>query len=555
MRRREVESQAGERMERTRSTARWTTRCALSLLLIGCYSASAWAIPEWPRLSIVGDAATTIGIAWNTRTGPAEAVVEYGLQGAALGNQAQGQVGTTKIDDPMGTVSEVTLTGLQPNTSYSYRVGGPQGGFSQTYTFKTGPVDHPECGHLSFVYVGDSRAEAWEESKGVSQKWPTMAKTMRATQPGFLLHGGDFVYNGSKAIQWKGLFGATADVMAELPIQWGIGNHDNGPGEGEGANYNRLLHLPRSDQALGGSGTEDFYAFTYGNAIFVSLSTEGFKGGAIKFQEQADWMDKILTQNPKRWKIVYMHKPIYTEYFFVTHKPNEEGQNAAFVPVINKHHVDLVIGSHNHFYERYAPSNCSDGGSDKPCLVADYSQGSVYITSGGGGAFPVFVPGLTNNVRLVASGLHQFLHFEIKDHQLVAKALDEGSNVIDTFTINKPPTSPTPCASVGPTNDAGTIPPNDGGSAGDSGMALADGVGPRTSPDGGAPRANDQGSTTSDQRQPATDASVAPLPSSGCGCELAAETSTTGRGGVLLLPLLLALAYRRAPRCRAEVGR
>jgi len=59
-----------------------------------------------------------------------------------------------------------------------------------------------------------------------------------------------------------------------------LGNHDTGPGSGDGANYNRLFALPRS---IGphGSGTEDYYAFTYGNAVFVSLSTESFKGGAI----------------------------------------------------------------------------------------------------------------------------------------------------------------------------------------------------------------------------------------------------------------------------------
>ena len=71
-----------------------------------------------------------------------------------------------------------------------------------------------------------------------------------------------------------------------------IGNHDNGPGEGDTANYNQIFALPRS-QGTYGSGTEDYYYFTYGNAIFAVLSTETFKGGAVPFATQADWLERL----------------------------------------------------------------------------------------------------------------------------------------------------------------------------------------------------------------------------------------------------------------------
>jgi hypothetical protein len=227
---------------------------------------------------------------------------------------------------------------------------------------------------------------------------------------------------------------------------YALGNHDDGPVHGDGANYNRVFHLPRGAKALGGSGTEDHYFFLSGNAIFVSLSTQSFDTGSPKFKAQADWLDRVLAKHPKRWRIVALHHPIYTEHLFYNHEPDEQGQNAALVPVLNKHHVDIVFQGHNHFYERWAPSSCKDGASKRTCPTPGFDKGTVFITTGGGGAMPHFFAGGTSRVRPAASGAHHFVVVDIVNHTLKLRAIDASGATIDKLTIRKPVPRPDPCA-------------------------------------------------------------------------------------------------------------
>lgn len=443
---------------------------ALGILVFSGVS-SVSAAPQYIRTSATEDPSTSFGIAWTTISGINEATVEYGTTTGTYPSSVKGTVNF--VSATLGSVSEVTLTGLTPDTTYYYRVGGIQGGFSKEHSFRTAPKQDAQCGTFRFAVFGDSRAESWEGDKGASNTWKTISQASLSNSPGpdFLLHGGDIVYDGNQQKQWDNHLNATTPVSAVVPIMYTLGNHDDGPTAGDGANYNKIFHLPRASKALGGSDTEDYYFFTWGNALFISLSTESFSGGSIKFKDQADWMDQVLTQYPKRWKIVIMHRPIYTHRIDVfgldlSHPPNEAGHNAAFVPVFNKHHVDIVFQSHNHFYERYAPSNCTNGGSNTPCPVSSFDQGTVYITTGGAGAFPLtcpFVcPGPINSVRVAASSNHHYVLVDIKDHTLTLKAIGVQGKTLDTLTIAKSVPSPDPCTApplpdAGPTPDASVL--------------------------------------------------------------------------------------------------
>jgi len=396
-------------------------------------SAPVRAEPRWVRLSLTGDAGTQMGISWNTLSGTAEAIVEFGLASNRLSSRAQGRIHATH-SAALGQVSSVELRGLLSNRTYYYRAGGPLGGWSPTRRFRTGPPMDPHCAHFRFVYFGDSRAESWQYRRGASTLWPSILQLALAYKPLFALHGGDFVRNGRRPEQWAQALAASAATTATLPLMISIGNHDAGPAQGEEAYFNQLLLYPHD------SGTEDFYAFVVGNTLFASLSTATFKGGHIPFERQARWLDTVLSKYRDYWEIIYMHHPVYTHRLPYGHPPNEQGQNAALVRVFNKHRVDLVIGSHNHFYERFAPSRCADPASETPCPVAP-GQGTVYLTSGGAGAFPIFLPGGTNQVRLAASGSHHFLLFEVMHNKLRMEAITRSGATIDTLTITRPRSS------------------------------------------------------------------------------------------------------------------
>jgi hypothetical protein len=411
----------------------------VSLLLLGlalvhgaARERPADAAPSLLRLSILGSS-TSIGVAWNTLSGPPEAFVEVGLASAS-GRTISVQGKTAAIGGPLGSVSEVVLSGLEPAAEYRYRVGGPRGGFSPWRSFRTGPSDDPRSGRFRFAVVGDSRAEPWDGERGASTNWPMILLAIAARHPAFLLHSGDIVCDPKDKADWAGFLAATAFASGTLPILYTLGNHDNGPYAGEAATYNRLFVLPRAAASLGGSGTEDFYFFTYGNAIFVALSTETFRDE--RFARQAAWLDRVLAANPRRWRVVFLHRPIYSARLIYSHRPNEVGQNPALVPVLRRHHVDLVFQGHNHFYERWAPSDCRDPASEAVCPTTA-SRGTVFITSAGGGAFPIFSPGATSHARRAASGKHHFVIVDIEDARLVLRALEPDGHLLDTLVLDK----------------------------------------------------------------------------------------------------------------------
>ncbi|MCX7943436.1 MAG: metallophosphoesterase family protein [Deltaproteobacteria bacterium] len=397
--------------------------------------------PKYIRLSYTKDASSTITIVWHTDI-ETDTMVKYGKKSGVYTNSATGN--SFKANGLLNYIHEVTLTGLEPDTTYYYIVGSNSDGFSSERSFKTGPKEDINCAEFSFGYHGDNRPDP---TFGGGENWPKILEQCAAHGPSFTISGGDLVIDGDKIDQWIKFLGWTEKVASSIPFMPTIGNHDDGPGQGDSANYNQIFALPRS-AGIYGSNTEDYYYFTYGNAIFVSLSTQTFKEGSIPFEKQAKWLDEVLTNNPKKWKFVYYHHPSYTKnvVFDISHQPNEVNQNAALIPVFDKHHVDIVFTSHNHWYERFEPSACSklgNAGSDQPCPVGEknFDKGTVYVVSGGAGAFTI--PGLlcgTMKGRVKCSGDHHYIIVKIKDEVLTYEAYSaypQQNKMMDTFTISK----------------------------------------------------------------------------------------------------------------------
>ena len=435
----------------------------LFFLLSMGISVNSTAAPNFVRVSFSDPQTSTImGVSWNTDN-ETDSVVQYGI------NDAYGQEATGSKErgrGPLNWIHSVQLTELEPDTIYHYRVGSP-GDWSPDYTFKTGTEDG--CTPFVFIALGDERSQGDE---GASENWPPILEQASEDSPAFILNSGDMVRDGGDENQWHNWLGASDAYHPYFPDMPVIGNHDDGPGEGDGANYNQIFFLPRNEV----SNTEDYYYFIYGDAIFVGLSTQTFKGGSPQFSEQADWLDQVLTDNPKTWKFVFFHHPVYSSedlMGWILHPPNEADQNAALVPVFDRHHVDLIVAGHNHWYERFAPSY-GGGGDDQPHPVSDPSQGTIYVTSGGAGAFTFdliddidFLENLGITVESLCAwqegsekcaGEHHYIKVTIDGSTLTyevwATAAQNFSNsgdnieLIDSLTITKEPVSPNPCTSV-----------------------------------------------------------------------------------------------------------
>jgi MYXO-CTERM domain-containing protein len=516
----------------TRRRQRGFVQCAAAVSTFAAASVALGA-PRDPRLSYSDDTSTTISVAWNTDV-DAPSEVKFGT---TAGQTTQSATGAAhQATGALGWVHEVTLKNLQPATQYFYIAGSQADGFTPEKSFHTGPAQKESCGAFKFVYLGDNRPDP---TLGGGENWPQILGQSAAHLPAFALNGGDLVIEGDQTDQWVDFLKWTSPVASGIPFMPSIGNHDTGPGSGDTANFNQLFVLPRSTGTYG-SNTEDYYFFRYGNAIFVALSTEGFDTGTPKFGNQAAWLDDVLTKNPARWKFVFYHKPSYTHeaLFSISHGPNESGQNEAWIPVFDKHHVDIVFTSHNHWYERYEPSACATAGkpgSSAACSVGAnaFDKGTVYIVSGGAGAFTI--PGMlcgSESGRAKCSGSHHYILFDINNETLKMEtwgAAPQTNEVIDTVTITK---SAVTCNNE---PDAGPDGSTEGGAGGSDAAVPADASGGG----GGAPGQGGKGGAAPDAAAAGgTGGVAAEAPASGssggCGCRTAPTQRAASMVGLLL---------------------
>ena len=336
--------------------------------------------PQFIRISYsTEDPRTAMGISWNTK-GECETKVLYG----ETVNDIEVQGTSFRANGDLQHVHDVTIENLKPETEYIYQVGDGQN-WSRVWNFTTAPYN--TCEPFTFVVASDSRPDT-EDAKPL--KWSSIAAEAIVEQDAaFMINGGDLVEEGESIQQWMYYLEYTPQIMAAKPIMVAIGNHDDGPGQGDEANFNQVVNYPRNPV----TGTEDSYYFKYGNTLFIMLSTSTFKED---FGETAIWMDEVLTENSDaKWKFVFNHHPFYSSAGVglnstVGHEPNEVGQNPIFIPIFDKHHVDMVVSAHSHYYERFSPSYGYEDQDDPddiaPNPVSTFNEGTVYIVSGGGGA-------------------------------------------------------------------------------------------------------------------------------------------------------------------------
>lgn len=419
--------------------------CALALLAA---AAPAAAQPRWLRLSYLGHDAIGLGVTWNTLgpRRPAAAQVLYGLRPGRYERRAQGTL--RPLGGLFGVQSEVALRPLRPDTTYYYRVGDAQGGWSAEQRLRSRPAAGELCTPFRFAIGGDGRANRWEAARGTSQRWLGLLERIRGDGARFVVHTGDFVTDGKVPAQWAAFFAATERFSASLPVMYALGNHDDGPGVGPGMYFSKLLQQPAAACATPGQPLEECHAFEVGPVLFAAVSTlTSSAQGDVPFGNQARWLDGVLAASRSRWKIVYTHYPSYTRAGWFGHPPNEQGQNAALVAVFNARAVDLVVAGHNHFYERFAPSRCADPGSAEPCPVAAGAPGTVYVTTGGGGAQALPFAGSTDATRPAASSEHHYLRVDVSATTLTLEAVAADGRILDRHTLRKPDTA-IACAST-----------------------------------------------------------------------------------------------------------
>ena len=334
---------------------------------------------------------TSITVMWET-TGVTVGRVEFG-ESDRFDRQA--------TDSEARTIHEVHLRGLDPATSYSYRVGfGDQ--VLPPASFTTAPP--PGTANWRMVVYGDNRSNPATHARNVEQ--------IMKLDPGLVLNTGDLVAAGSRYEQWKTQYfdplRGLAEHVALFPC---LGNHEQ-----NAIHYYNYHSLP-DDQ------DEVYYSFDYGNAHFIALNSNARDAPFERGAPQTEWLIADLeAHRDATWTFVFFHHPLFRAHA----TRGVTAQRWVWQPIFDEYGVDLVITGHDHYYMRSHPIGGYRG---------EPRRGVYHLISGGGGA-PTYP--MTPKVHAAARRrVHHITAIDVTGDRLVGRAVDLDGNEFDTFVIDQ----------------------------------------------------------------------------------------------------------------------
>lgn len=330
--------------------------------------------PDRIILTWSGDPATTQSVTWRTDTTVARAAAEIALATAAPGFVYD----ATRVDAKTETLDalavdmagikvnyhSVTFSDLIPDTLYAYRVGDGER-WSEWFHFRTASAD-PEP--FAFLYVGDAQND-------ILSLWSRNVRQAYATAPDvrFIVHAGDLVNRAHADREWGEWFRAGGPIHAMVPSIPAPGNHEyrGYTEEEEEQDIERLSVFWRAQFTLPEHGAqtvdpETNYYVDYQGVRIVVLNSDQER------DDQAAWLEQVLSTNPNRWTIATHHRPIFSS---ASDRDNPE-LRAAWKPIYDRYGMDLVLQGHDHTYARGRTENVADGVN-----LRDGETGTVYVVS------------------------------------------------------------------------------------------------------------------------------------------------------------------------------
>ena len=251
---------------------------------------------------------------------------------------------------------------------------------------------------LRFAVIGDSGTGDKPQIDVANQMWQAYQRSPFS----LVLMLGDNLY----ASNWKQIEPAFAKpykplLDAGVRFYATIGNHDE----------------PTAAQQLAypafNMGGRRNYSFAPAGALVEFFTIDSLL--ALTDSSQLDWLDKALAASTAHWKVVFIHNPPYSP-------GSRHGDNAklekTLVPMLERHHVQIVLSGHEHFFAQLAPVN-----------------GVNYIISGSGGK--IQKGGLQPDSRTVYGNdqAHQFVLVTLTPGAFTFQVIGETGEVLHTASI------------------------------------------------------------------------------------------------------------------------
>ncbi len=299
----------------------------------------------------------------------------------------------TSVRTVEGTQYVADIEGLPAGEIVCYRVVGPGGAWTTPIGTSTAP---PPDEAVSFVAMGDLGKQSPDQYALVDQ--------LEQVAYDFVVITGDVAYdNGKRSELQRNVFEVYGDLMQHVPFFPTTGNHD----------YRTQNAAPfREAFALfengGPAGLERWYSFDWGPVHVAVIDTEKLE------QAQLDWLNADLAAADRPWTIVVGHRPPYSSGSHGSDKNVRE----LFVPIFERHGVDLVLMGHDHHYER-----------------TESIDGVVYVVTGGGGRGTRPVD--RNAYTAFADDVAHFLWLEANTTDLRMVAVDATGQQFDSLHLRR----------------------------------------------------------------------------------------------------------------------
>ena len=302
---------------------------------------------------------------------------------------------------------------LDPGSLYYYRVGSEEK-WSEWISFTTA---EDSLEPFTFVYMGDPQT-------GLLTYCPRLFRQALSTAPEaqFWLFCGDQVNVGDSDEDFGNFFDAGSWMFRSINIIPVAGNHEYP--KNEDLVTRDLTTLWRPHYTLPENGPEGLeescYWLDYQGVKIIVLN------GNEKLEEQRDWLEPVLEDNPSKWTVVGMHQPVYSTG---SKRDNPELQEL-FLPLFDKYEVDLVLQGHDHTYGRTYPLNAGE-------IASEGEKGTIYAVSSSGTKFYEQNPLYLNLMAKTALNTQLFQVINVEEDALKYKAVTATGEVIDEFTVEK----------------------------------------------------------------------------------------------------------------------